>query len=236
MTSDGASEDRVGWGVAVGGAQIAVGADLDDHGTSTTSNEGSVYLYPRSSTEGERFETVAVQLAAAPAPANYFGCGARHGRHDADRRRGAATTSAPTTTRARRRSPSPPPRRPPARTAATTTATARPTSPTTPGASRPTTPARRIPRRRRRERTRRRGRPRRRAALPPGVKPDDVDDGSKAPRIIRPRTQPPVTPTKERVIKIATVWACMEVAQGRHPLQGLRLGRHRRTSRRTPRR
>ena len=71
VTSDGAAGDRVGWSVAVGGAQIAVGADLDDHGTSTT-YEGSVYLYPRSSPEGERVETTRL-ISPAPAPANYFG-------------------------------------------------------------------------------------------------------------------------------------------------------------------
>ncbi len=71
VTSDGKSEDRVGWDVAAGGAQIAVAADLDDHGTSVT-NEGSVYLYPRSSPEGERTEASRL-TAAAPAADDNFG-------------------------------------------------------------------------------------------------------------------------------------------------------------------
>ena len=84
VTSDGKSEDRVGWGVAAGGAQIAVAADLDDHGTSVA-NEGSVYLYPRSSPKGN-----GPRLRGSPRPtggARQLRLCRRHGRHHVDRRR-----------------------------------------------------------------------------------------------------------------------------------------------------
>ena len=107
------------------------------------------------------------------------------------------------------------PRCPPAGMAATTTATARSTSPTIPGASRSTNQRGRSPARRDpdpdtdsdSDSDRTPGGP---LAGPFGIPPAAVDDGSQAPRIVRPRTQPPVTPTKARQIKFATVWSCVD--------------------------
>lgn len=205
VTSDGKSEDRVGWGVAVGGAQIAVAADLDDHGTSTTSNEGSVYLYPRSSPLGERFEASRL-TAPEPARADYFGSsvdmdgttlivGASSDDVGANDEQGSATISfAPATAPAcsdggdndgdgKTDFPNDPGCESP-----DDTSEADPPPSTTPQPGPTATPG----------------------GSPPGVLPAAVDDGSKAPRIIRPRTQPPVTPTKERTIKFATVWDCVD--------------------------
>ena len=200
VTSDGKSEDRVGWDVAAGGAQIAVAADLDDHGTSVT-NEGSVYLYPRSSPEGERTEASRF-TAAAPAAHDNFGSavdmdgttlivGARSDDVGANDDQGSATISfAPATA-------------PACSDGGDNDGDGKIDFPDDPGCESandtseqdppPGDPPSDAP-----------------GGTPPGAVPVEVDDGSQAPRIVRPRRQPPVTPTKEKEIKFATVWDCVD--------------------------
>lgn len=201
VTSDGLSEDRVGWDVAVGGAEIAVAADLDDLGTSTSSSEGSVYLFDRTSPLAERTEKARI---TAPVPERYAGFGsgvdmdgttlivgsrsATVGTANANQ--GSATIFY--TAGSRR-----------ARTASTTTATGRSTTPTTPATSRDDAHERGSA-------ARHDSRRRHRAAAARRAWRCSADDKPLPPRIVRPRTQPPVEVTKERVMKFATVWDCVE--------------------------
>lgn len=204
VTSDGIGEDRVGWDVAVGGAEIAVAADRDDHAASTTSDEGSVYLFERSSPLGERNEKSRI-THPLPERADYFGSavdmdgttlivGTRSDDIGTNDDQGSATIfySSATTpacsdgfdndSDAKIDYPDDP-----GCTSRDDTSEADPAPGTTP----PPTPAGGAPA----------------GTLVPAEK-------TLPPRIVRPRTQPPVEVTKERIMKFATVWDCVPALDG----------------------
>lgn len=205
VTSDGISDDRVGWDVAVGGAEIAVAADLDDHAASTTSNEGSVYLFERSSPLGERSEKSRI-THPLPERSDNFGSavdmdgttlivGTRSDKVGTNDNQGSATIfySSATTPACsdgfdndgdgKIDYPEDP-----GCTSRDDTSEADPP----PGTSPPPTPGA--------------------GGAPAGAPPADTTP--LPPRIVRPRTQPPVAPTKERILKFATVWDCVPTLDG----------------------
>ncbi len=204
VTSDGISGDRVGWDVAVGGAEIAVAADLDDHATSTTTDEGSVYLFERSSPLGERSEKSRI-THPLPERSDYFGSavdmdgttlivgtgsddvGTNDDQGSATIFYSAATTPACSDGFDNDSDGTIDFPDDPGCTSRDDTSETDPPPGTTP----PPTPG---------------------AGAPGGSPPPD--EKPLPPRIVRPRTQPPVQVTKERVMKFATVWDCVPTLDG----------------------